>query len=105
VLADLIRTNRHNHRPVAGDSDLAQGARALARAHQAMMCAVQRWSHDLMSLHALHPLLQPRCWPKPGPSMQRDLLPLAEMTGAAYRASGRLNNKDHLNGESAIGLG
>lgn len=23
VLADLVRTDRHNHRPVAGDSDLA----------------------------------------------------------------------------------
>ena len=31
-LADLVRTDRHNHRPVAGDSDLAQGIRALARA-------------------------------------------------------------------------
>ena len=25
VLADLVRTDRHNHRPVAGDSDLAEG--------------------------------------------------------------------------------
>ena len=24
VLADLVRTDRHNHRPVAGDSDLAR---------------------------------------------------------------------------------
>jgi len=34
VLADLVRTDRHNHRPVAGDSDLADGVKILARAHQ-----------------------------------------------------------------------
>ncbi len=54
VLADLVCTDRHNHRPVAGDSDLAQEVRALARAHQAMMCAVQRWVS----------LMARRCQPK-----------------------------------------
>ena len=34
VLADLVRTDRHNHRPVAGDSDEAAGVKVLARAHQ-----------------------------------------------------------------------
>ncbi len=34
VLADLVRTDRHNHRPVAGDSDAAAGVKVLARAHQ-----------------------------------------------------------------------
>jgi len=34
VLADLVRTDRHNHRPVAGDSDDADGIKVLARAHQ-----------------------------------------------------------------------
>ena len=34
VLADLVRTDRHNHRPVAGDSDSADGVKVLARAHQ-----------------------------------------------------------------------
>lgn len=34
LLADLVRTDRHNHRPVAGDSDLAEGVKVLARAHQ-----------------------------------------------------------------------
>jgi hypothetical protein len=33
VLADLVRTDRHNHRPAAGDSDLAEAVRVLARAH------------------------------------------------------------------------
>ena len=34
VLADLVRTDRHNHRPVAGDSDDVDGLKVLARAHQ-----------------------------------------------------------------------
>jgi transposase len=34
LLADLVRTDRHNHRPVAGDSDQADGVKVLARAHQ-----------------------------------------------------------------------
>jgi transposase len=33
VLADLVRTDRHNHRPVAGDSPLAEAVKVLARAH------------------------------------------------------------------------
>lgn len=34
VLADLVRTDRHNHRPVAGDSADAAGIKVLARSHQ-----------------------------------------------------------------------
>ncbi len=49
VLADLVRTDRHNHRPVAGDSDLAQGIRALARAHQSMIWARRRQANQLRS--------------------------------------------------------
>ena len=37
LLADLVRTDRHNHRQVAGDSPLAQGVKALARAHQRLV--------------------------------------------------------------------
>jgi transposase len=37
VLADLVRTGRHNHRPAAGDSDLAGAVKVLARAHQSMI--------------------------------------------------------------------
>jgi transposase len=32
VLADLVRTDRHNHRQVAGDSPLAEAVKVLARA-------------------------------------------------------------------------
>ena len=34
LLAELVRTDRHNHRQVAGDSALAEGVKVLARAHQ-----------------------------------------------------------------------
>lgn len=34
LLADLVRTDRHNHRAVAGDTDHADGLKVLARAHQ-----------------------------------------------------------------------
>lgn len=37
VLADLVRTDRHNHREVAGDSDEAGAVRILARAHQQLV--------------------------------------------------------------------
>ena len=37
VLADLVRTDAHNHRVVAGDSDHVQAVQVLARAHQALV--------------------------------------------------------------------
>ena len=49
VLAGLVRTDRHNHRPVAGDSDLAEGIKALARAHQSMVWARRRQANQLRS--------------------------------------------------------
>ena len=42
VLADVVRTDRHNHRPVAGDSAQAQAIKALARAHQRLVWARRR---------------------------------------------------------------
>jgi transposase len=37
VLADMVRTDRHNHRPVAADSETVQAIKILARAHQTMI--------------------------------------------------------------------
>lgn len=37
MLAELVRTDRHNHRVVAGDSDLGEGVKVLARAHQSLI--------------------------------------------------------------------
>jgi transposase len=36
VLADLVRTDAHRHRPIAGDSDLAEAIKVLARSHQTL---------------------------------------------------------------------
>ena len=49
VLADLVRTDRHNHRQVAGDSDLAEAVRVLARAHQSAIWSRQRQVNALRS--------------------------------------------------------
>lgn len=37
LLAELVRTDRHNHRPVAGDSNSGEGIKILARSHQNMI--------------------------------------------------------------------
>lgn len=42
VLADLVRTDRHNHRPLEPDSELAEALQVLARAHQGMVWSRQR---------------------------------------------------------------
>ncbi len=42
VLADLVRTDRHNHREAAGDSEGAEAVKVLARAHQSAIWARQR---------------------------------------------------------------
>jgi len=49
ILADMVRTDRHNHRPVSADSDLAGAVRALARAHQSMIWSRRRQANQLRS--------------------------------------------------------
>jgi transposase len=49
VLADMVRTDRHNHRPVSGDSELAEAIKVLARAHQSMVWSRTRQSNFLRS--------------------------------------------------------
>ena len=39
LLADLVRTDRHNHRRVAGDSPQAEGIKIMARTHQNLIWA------------------------------------------------------------------
>ena len=55
VLADLVRTDRHNHRPVAGDSDLVEGVKIIARAHQSAIWARQRQLNALRSASRVLP--------------------------------------------------
>ena len=49
VLAELARLDGHNHRRVAGDSDLAEATKVLARAHQNMIWTRQRQVNQLRS--------------------------------------------------------
>ncbi len=49
ILADLVRTDRHNHRQIAGDSDLAEAVKVLARAQQNLLWARQRHINQLRS--------------------------------------------------------
>jgi transposase len=37
VLADLVRTDRHNHRPIAGDTTDVEAIRIVARGHQSLI--------------------------------------------------------------------
>ena len=49
MLAELVRTDRHNHRLVAGDSDLAESIKVLARAHQNLIWDRTRATNRLRS--------------------------------------------------------
>ncbi len=49
VLAELARLDGHNHRPIAGDSDLAEAVKVLARAHQTMIWTRQRHANQIRS--------------------------------------------------------
>jgi hypothetical protein len=50
VLADLVRTDRHNHRRAVPDSDLAEAVKVLARAHQSMIWNRRRQLNQLRSV-------------------------------------------------------
>ncbi|MBV8349110.1 MAG: IS110 family transposase, partial [Mycolicibacterium sp.] len=47
LLADLVRTDRHNHRLIAGDSADAEAIKVLARAHQSLIWARTRHTNAL----------------------------------------------------------
>ena len=49
LIADLVRTDRHNHRPIAGDSDLADAVKVLARGHQNLIWTRNRQTNALRS--------------------------------------------------------
>ena len=47
VLADLVRTDLHNHRPIAADSPEAEAIKVLARGHQNLIWARTRHTNQL----------------------------------------------------------
>jgi transposase len=49
LLAHLVRTDRHNHRPLDGDSPEAEAVKVLARAHQSLIWARARHIRMLRS--------------------------------------------------------
>jgi len=50
VLAEIVRTDRSHHRPVAGDTEQAEVVKTLARTHQTMIWTRQRQSNQLRSM-------------------------------------------------------
>ena len=61
LLADLVRTDRHNHRRVAGDSDDAEAVKVLARAHQSLVWTRTRHTNALRN--ALREYYPAAWWP------------------------------------------
>jgi transposase len=49
LLADLVRTDRHNHRPMAGDSSQAEAIKVLARGQQNLIWTRTRHTNALRS--------------------------------------------------------
>ena len=101
VLAELVRTDRHHHRQVAGDSSQAEAVKILARAHQRLVWTRQRQTNQLRStlrefypaaLAALGPeLASPQALavlaaaPTPQQGRQLTQAELAELLGQAGR--------------------
>lgn len=56
MLADLVRTDAHNHRRVAGDTALSEGVKVLARSHQSLVWSRTRETNRLRnSLREYYP--------------------------------------------------
>jgi len=50
TLAEVVRLDRAHHRPVAGDSDIAEHVKVLARTHQSLIWSRQRQTNMLRSM-------------------------------------------------------
>jgi hypothetical protein len=116
VLADLVRTDRHNHRPVAGDSDEAGAIRVLARAHQGLIWTRQRQLNALRSslrdyypgalsafgTELAHPDALAVLSIAPTPALGRQLS--RAKIAAALRRAGRVRNLERRAGEIQTAL-
>ena len=63
LLADLVRTDRHNHRPIAGDSADADAIKVLARGHQNLIWTRTRHSNAAQDCGNTSRLRLPRSRP------------------------------------------
>src|SRR5664280_502661 len=99
VLAEIVRLDRDHHRPVAGDSDLADAVKLLARAHQTAVWErtrqVLRMRSTLLeyfpaAVQAFEDLAAPGCTvglgasAEPGPGRETD--PRSTRGGPAHRS-------------------
>jgi transposase len=58
MVADVVRTDRHNHRPYAGNSDLSAAIKVLARAHQSLINQRQAHLNELrITLRQYYPAM------------------------------------------------
>jgi len=105
LLADLVRTDRHNHRSMAGDSSEAEAIKVLARAHQNLIWARTRHTNALRSalreyypaaleafddLHDRDALAVPGRAPTPGEATRMSLAKIR----SALKHAGRQRNLD-----------
>lgn len=116
VLADLVRTDRHNHRQVAGDSELADAVKVLARAHQSAIWSRQRQVNALRSaLREYYPAALAAFGTDLAASGAVAVLAIAPTPDAgralsrakiasALRRAGRQRNIDHRAGEIQAAL-
>jgi transposase len=115
LLADLVRTDRHNHRPVAGDSDAAGAVKVLARAHQNLIWDRTRHTNRLRNdlreyfpaaLEAFDDLAHPDTLAvlakTPDPALAARLS-IAQLRAVLKRA-GRQRNLDHRAAEIQTAL-
>ena len=112
VLAEIVRLDRAHHRPVAGDSELAEQSRSLARAHQTMIWSRQRQANQLRSmLREFYPAALEafattwpaatrwRCWPsRPHPGTGKTLT-RARVVSVLRRAGRQRNLADPRRGD------
>ncbi len=51
MLAEIVQVDRDHHRPIAGDSDIAEHVKAAARAHQSMIWSRQAQVNTLREFY------------------------------------------------------
>jgi len=122
MLADVVRTDRHNHRPYAGTSDLAEVVKVLARAHQELVRDRQTQVNQLRSrLRGYYPglLLAFSNFASPSERDSQDAMAVLERAptpaqgralttpqiAVSLRRAGRKRNLDRRAAEIRDGLG
>ena len=86
MLADLVRTDRDQHRPVAGDSELAEAVKVLARSHQ-NLCWMRGAARRTCCAPRCASSTQPR-WRRSTSSTSRDALAVLEIAPTPDRWAG-----------------